>query len=124
VFFGASDGIFASVDDFKDSVCHWTFGDPGSGTYATNGKSKNEAYGKVAAHLFTQAGEYTVTLTATHNGATGQESVVISVSDPDVYYAGTSTVCVSVSGNFTDCPAGAQRITTGDFDLDDGGVLS
>jgi hypothetical protein len=124
VFFEAYDDIFANVADFKDPVYHWTFGDPGSGTYPTNGKSKNEAYGKVAAHLFAQAGEYTVTLTATHNGVTKHESVVISVSDPDVYYAGTSTVCVSASGNFTACPAGAQHITTDDFDLDDGGVLS
>lgn len=124
VFFEAVDGIFSNVDDFKGPVYHWTFGDPGSGTYLVNGKSKNEASGKVAAHVFTQAGEYTVTLTASHDGITKQESVVISVSDPDIHYAGTSTVCVSASGNFTDCPAGAEQVTTNDFDLDDGGVLS
>jgi hypothetical protein len=52
--------------EYADFYYKWNFGDPSSGTWAkTNGKSKNEAIGYVAAHVFDTPGSYNVELTVT-----------------------------------------------------------
>src|SRR5688572_955637 len=44
---------------FLDLHYAWDFGDPGSGTWAVRGNSRNAAYGPTAAHVFEKAGTYT-----------------------------------------------------------------
>jgi len=84
-----SDGDYASFDYV------WDFGDANSGTWGTNGKSRNSATGCVAAHVYETPGTYRVTLTVTD--AAGTKRVYtqdITVSD----FSGT-TYYVSSSGN-------------------------
>jgi hypothetical protein len=66
--------------------------------------------------VFEKSGIYTVTLTAFDGTNTVTTSKTITVDDPEVVFAGTKTVCVSTSGTFTGCPAGAAHATnTSDF---------
>jgi PKD repeat protein len=99
--------------EYGDLHYEWDFGDPGSGTWAVSGKSKNHATGYVAAHVYETPGTYTVTLTVTdQDGQSESYQAEIVVDDPDVVYSGASTVCVSTGTDFTGCPAGATQVTT------------
>lgn len=101
---------------FHDYAFAWSFGDPTSGTWGTNGRSRNAALGPVAAHVFETPGTYTVTLSVRDASgilASGQAQIV--VSDPEVIYAGTQTTCVSYTADFTGAPAGARQVTTHDL---------
>lgn len=99
--------------EYADLHYEWDFGDPGSGTWAASGKSRNHATGYVAAHVFETPGTYTVRLTITDmDGQSEDYQVEIDVEDPEAVYAGQSTVCVSTGTDFTGCPDGASRITT------------
>lgn len=49
--------------DLEGAQYTWSFGDPGSGSWSTTGKSKNTATGYTAAHVFENPGTYTVSLT-------------------------------------------------------------
>ena len=102
--------------EYADFQYSWNFDDPTSGTWAISGKSKNQADGYVAAHVFETPGTYSVTLHVT-DGASVDEwhQVDIIVEDPDTIYAGTATTCVSSTGNFTGCPSGAKQVTTSEF---------
>ena len=91
----------------------WNFNDPSSGTWATSGRSKNEAHSYVAAHVFETPGTYTVTLSVKDGiGVDETHQVTITVEDPDVVYAGQSTICVSSTGIFTGCPSNSLHLTT------------
>ncbi len=91
----------------------WSFNDPASGTWATSGRSKNEANGYVAAHVFEGPGTYIVTLSVKDGiGVDETHQVTITVEDPDTVYAGGSTICVSSTSVFTECPSGAVQLTT------------
>ena len=95
--------------DFHLYDYEWDFGDPGSGTWGTDGKPKNSATGAIAAHVFESPGTYRVWLTVKDKGEiikTDWSTVV--VANPDEYYAGTKTVCVSTGTDFTGAPAGAD----------------
>ena len=96
----------------------WDFGDPGSGTWGTSGKSKNTAKGPVTTHIFETAGTYTVYLIV-KSGTTVVDtgSFKITVQDPDSVYSGINTICVSDTANkdFTGTPAGARLIATDDL---------
>ncbi|MBI4563356.1 MAG: putative Ig domain-containing protein, partial [Planctomycetes bacterium] len=49
--------------DYASFQYEWDFGDPSSGNWPTNGRSKNGDSGYVAAHVYENAGMYNVTLT-------------------------------------------------------------
>jgi hypothetical protein len=91
----------------------WDFGDPGSGTWAISGQSKNFATGPAAAHVFKNPGTYQVTVAVT-DGATQSSSktVTITVTDPNNVFAGTNTICFSPDNDFTGAPAGALQVKT------------
>lgn len=92
------------------------FGDPNGETWAygaNTGWSKNYATGIVAAHVYETPGTYTITSIARNSD--GEVDVVeneITVSDPDVQWAGDKTVCISSSGNFTGAPSGCVQVTS------------
>ncbi len=109
----------SATRDFHNLDYTWDFGDPESGNWGTNGKSKNSAKGPVTAHIFETRGTYTVNLTV-KNGTTvvDRESFNIEVQYPDSVYSGTATICVSDLNNndFTGSPAGAVQIATDNLD--------
>ena len=130
---------------FHELDYSWNFGDSGAGTWsygnssgtcgagmgsqisycdiaaslpaATN--SKNVAYGPVAAHVFESPGTYSVCLTV--KGASGSASTcqTITVSDPNIVFAGTKTTCVSASSlpiaGSGGCPSGAAVAQQADW---------
>jgi hypothetical protein len=103
---------------FTDLHYAWNFNDPGAGTWVTDGTSRNVADGPLAAHLFETAGSYAPTLTITN--ASGQSCSVtlstITVANANTTWSGTVTACISSSGNFTGCPAGASQTTSSNWD--------
>lgn len=125
VFFDAVDpqsGVVQPTPDgeghleYADLDYRWSFGDPGSGTWAVDGKSKNLERGYVAAHVYDTPGTYHVTLTVTSPaGAVTTYAETITVQDPEVVYAGDRTTCLSSSGVYDGCPAGAAHVTTTDI---------
>lgn len=91
-------GAFNGVYDFD-------FGDPASGTWLVSGLPKNTQRGAaLAAHVYDQPGVYTVQV--------GTASLTVTVQDPAAVFAGNATVCVSTSGNYSGCPAGALNQTS------------
>lgn len=112
-----------TTDHFRSLDFEWDFGDTGAGNWgygnqvSTTVRSRNKAIGPVAAHVFETAGEYTVQLTvravnpADDSIVTKTTTVAISVTDPDTVYAGTATVCISQTGNFTGAPSGSEQLT-------------
>lgn len=72
--------------------------------------SKNAGYGPVTGHVYETPGTYTVTMSVTDGVNTVTKTGTIVVQDPDVVYAGTATICISHSGNFTGAPAGATQV--------------
>jgi hypothetical protein len=127
VYFNAAGTTATSTTrPFHDLDYRWDFGDaagsPVSGTtWATTGAragvgSRNTAIGAQGAHVFESPGTYTVTLTATDGTNTVTNNCArIVVQDPEAVFAGTNTICISTSGIFTDCPAGATHVTTSNF---------
>lgn len=108
-------GAPESSTGFRTYDYSWNFGDPASGAWGTNGTSKNLSKGGVAAHVFEQPGTYSVNLTVTEGGSViGSEVRVVQVYDPESYYAGTKTVCVSDSAATVadGAPAGALLVAT------------
>jgi len=98
---------------FHDQMYTWDFGDVESGNWSTDDASRNADRGPVSAHVFERPGTYTTTVTVRDAGGTvASESVVITVSDPDVVFSGTMTTCVSASGNFSGAPSGCRTVTT------------
>ncbi len=92
----------------------FNFGDERGQTWAISGLPKNvQTGGPVAAHVFDQPGVYQVRVRATDlAGGYSERSVSVEVLDPNAVYAGAGTTCVSAASNFSDCPAGASRVTT------------
>jgi len=117
VFFDASGATSAvSAVPFHELDFTWEFDNPASGTWSTDGRSRNAAYGPVAAHVFTSAGVHNVRLTVRDiEGGTSVATTAITVADAGAVFAGTNTVCVSASGVFADTPPGALLVTTAAF---------
>lgn len=106
----------ASIDTFRQVGYHFDFGYatpelPGIWPYS--GKPKGNQIGApIAAHLYETPGVYTASVRAKDaNGVVSDQFVSIIVQDPNVVYAGTNTVCVSLAADFAGAPAGAQLLT-------------
>lgn len=112
-----ADGDYASFD------YQWDFGDSGAGRWTTGRQnpdgsypSKNTAAGYLAAHVFETPGIYTVALSVTDaDGENHHYHEVITVDDPDIVFAGIKTRCVSVTGDFTGCPASSSQAASSDL---------
>ncbi len=84
---------------FHDIEYSWNFGDSTTDYWATEhdatGSSKNLDKGPLAAHVFNNSGDYTVTVTSKDvSGNTTVQTIPIQVEDPEIHYA-NSTVCFS-----------------------------
>ncbi len=116
VVFDSMSSSASGADPIHDLHHAWDFGDAGAGTWAHSGDDKNRASGPWAAHVYDSSGTYTVQLTVTApNGSQRQATRTITVADPNATYGGSATACVSSSGSFSGCPAGAQRVTESSF---------
>lgn len=113
VFFDASNTTGGgAARPFHDLAYCWDFGDASAGSFTVSGKSKNRAYGPEAAHVFETPGTYTVNLNARDSqGRVATQSVQITVTDPTSVFSASNTVCLSGTGDFSGCPAGAKQVT-------------
>jgi hypothetical protein len=118
IFFDATATTDASAKHpFHELDFSWEFGDERGETWSVSGQPKNRADGGIAGHLFTRPGNYEVTLSvANEAGQRATAKTTIAVADPDASFAGDRTRCVSVSGAFDGCPAGADQVHAADFD--------
>jgi hypothetical protein len=115
VFFDASatTSTVSTVRPFHDLHFVWDFGDTVAGTWTYSGRSKNQAFGGVAGHVYETAGTYTTTLRVQDtDGTTSTTTVNIIVYDADTQFPTTTTYCFSTSGNFTGAPTGSTNVTT------------
>jgi hypothetical protein len=123
VFFDATASTDSAVSNVYTDVHYaWNFGDSGAtGThdwpYGSNPgvNSMNAATGPVAAHPYVTSGSdttYTATVTAYDGTNTASCTVTATINDPSVTFSRTKTTCVSASGTFKNCPAGANHVTT------------
>ena len=93
------------------------FGDYSAGTWANGVQSsgltsKNAGYGPVTGHVYETPGTYTVQMVVTDGVNTAVKTGMIVVQDPNTVYAGTDTICISHSNNFTGAPSGATQVNT------------
>ena len=116
---------------FTDARCSWNFGDSGSsGTGAWSYgnptvNSMNTDTGQVAAHTYVVAdgaGDTNFTASVSCADVSGNTTSG-NASQVTVYDASgangfptTATTCFSTSGTFTNCPSGANQVTSSSFD--------
>ena len=117
VFFSAGlERSSATTRTFHHYEYSWNFNDADSGVWGTTGADKNTAKGPVTSHVFERGGTYNVTLAVRNSSGTiiDTETFTIDVTDPDEYYSGTNTTCITSTDNndFTGCPSGANHVTT------------
>lgn len=100
--------LSGSRRDYASYNYSWNFSDGASGTWTHSGKSKNEATGFVAAHVFDTPGSYRVTLAVTDTaGSVRSYEQTITVQDPEVIFANSSadtaerTLYVAANGSDT-----------------------
>lgn len=121
VVFDATATTASSGDAFHDLLYFFDFGDGTSANYTYGtlaGTTKNRFVGgPVSCHVYETPGSYTATLWV-YDGSKiwGPVTQAITVSDPDVVYAGALTTVVSTDGDFTGAPSGAVQVTSSDFD--------
>lgn len=91
---------------YADLNFEWSFGDDPSAVWTNTGRSKDEAVGFVAGHVYENPGTYLVTLRVTlPDGSQQNFEQNITVTDPNVIYANSSnttserTYYVSALGN-------------------------
>jgi PKD repeat protein len=102
----------ATSSPFHELAYCWDFDDPDAGVFGPSGRSKNQARGPNVGHVFEKPGTYTVAVSARDSvGRVTTREERITVADPDVTYAGAATACLSETGNFDGCPAGAMKVT-------------
>lgn len=76
---------------YADLHFEWSFGDDPSAIWANTGRSKDEAIGFVAGHIYENPGTYVATLRVTlPDGSVQSFEQTITVSDPNVVYANSS----------------------------------
>jgi len=128
VVFDASATISTNpiIKPFHDIEYRWDFNDPGSGNWTTGsrpGNSRNTATGPVVAHVYDPAPgggsqTHTIIVTAFDGINTASCSIVVTVNDPNIVFAGSATTCISATGVPIpgDCPvAGAALVQQADF---------
>jgi hypothetical protein len=85
----------------------------------TSGK-KNSRYarGFLASHTYRTPGTYRVSVfcVETSSGKTATATLDVTVGNPDTLFSGTNTIFMSPSGTFTNAPAGAQTMTSGNIE--------
>jgi hypothetical protein len=110
------------VRPFHDLRFDISFGDTGSsgqGTwgYGWLGDPRGSEAAPVAAHVYDEAGTFTITATVTgQDGSASEWSQNITVESEDSGWTSADTRCVSTSGTFTGCPGGSSEVTSSDFD--------
>lgn len=109
---------YQSTNPTHELFYSWMFGDTAAGNWANGVQSaglisKNAAFGPVTGHVFEIPGTYTVNLIVMDGVNTVSKNVVITVQDPNVVYAGTNTICLSSSSNFTGAPSGSAKYAVG-----------
>lgn len=121
VVFDATATTDTAVDYIvRDCLISWDYGDD-KGEFWPHGarpgtQSKNRSLGPIGGHLYTEAGEYTITLTVLDAyGNINTATQTITVTDPNTVFAGTKTICFSNTEDFTGAPVGATKITTSDY---------
>lgn len=105
-----------SINPTHELFYSWMFGDAAAGNWANGVQSagltsKNAAFGPVTGHVFETPGTYVVNLIVMDGVNTATKSVSITVQDPNIVYAGTNTICLSSSSNFTGAPLGSAKYT-------------
>lgn len=96
--------------DMEGATFDWNFGDPGAGTWATTGRSKNRATGYTAAHVYESPGTYTATLVVTDpvSLATTTYSQTITVTDPATVFASSTRYVAAPASGGSDGNPGTQ----------------
>lgn len=107
-----SDG--ATTDPFRQLGYAFDAGDGNTATYSLTGQLKRRHRGgPLFAYVYETPGTYTAMVRAQNaSGDYDDAEVSITVTDPDVVYATTDTICVSPTSAFGDCPGGATTTTT------------
>jgi hypothetical protein len=102
----AAPPLTGSRRDYASYHYAWSFGESAAANWTHSGKSKNEAIGYVAAHVFENPGSYRVTLNVTDpSGSVRSYEQTITVQDPEIVFANSSadaaerTFYVSSAGN-------------------------
>jgi hypothetical protein len=104
-----------SIDVIRSLGYYFAYNDtsPGNWTYSQNGTHVSKNYdrgGPIGAHVYETPGTYTAKVRARDaSGNVSDAQVTITVSDPDSYFAGTNTVCLSRNTDHTGAPAGASQ---------------
>lgn len=111
-----------TVRTFHDLTYLIDFGDGTSATYTSGefaGLTKNRDQGApVFAHVYETPGSYVAKMWALDNGTLyGPSSFPVTVTDPDVFFAGAATIAVSDNGDFSWAPAGHTPIAQSDVYL-------
>jgi hypothetical protein len=121
------DATATTAVDYTDRPIHdieyrWDFGDgnttPWSYGVLPGTLPRNTAYGPVAAYVYETEGTHTPILYARRRKDDGsfdtatQPQTSITVTAEDAEFAGTKTICVSTSGDFTGAPAGCVQVTS------------
>jgi len=118
-----------SIDTYHDLYYEWDFGDSEAGTWenGVGNKNKNRGFGPVTAHVFDPSPgsgtqQYTVELTVrdTLGSPPTSRNVTITVTDPEEAFSGNKTYCFSTTqdpntGNWSGCPAGANKVKQSNF---------
>jgi hypothetical protein len=102
--------------DYGDSACS-----SGRGAWPNSDQrhSKNIELSPIGAHVYECAGSIRATLTVTDSaGATSTDSVTLTIFSEDSQWPGAKTRCVSTSGSWSGCPAGADTVVSSDFDAE------
>jgi hypothetical protein len=103
----------SSQHPFHNVRYTFNFGDERGATWAISGRPKNtQTGGPIAAYVYDQPGSYQVRVRAIDQaGDYSERTITVEVRDPNSVYAGTGTVCVSASSNFSGCPSGASQLS-------------
>lgn len=101
-----------NIDTFRQLGYYFDYDDETSGTWAETGASKNVDFGgPIGYHVYETPGTYKVLMRVRDaEGAFAQMAVDITVTDPDVVFAGINTICISTGSDMSGAPAGSQHL--------------